>query len=319
MSKGTVSIGDYAFKGCTNMEGIKFGDKLESIGNCAFYGDKRIKVVFIPDSVTNIGTRIFDGFYNDRIYVFCEANEEQPGWNKYWREEYTGKYNVGTKFYPTYNCEVKDDFIYADSDYTVLRGYIGLEKNVVIPSSVEVIGGYSFSENSYITSVELSQNLTQIGYEAFKGCTNLQKIDFPEKLNKTESFAFQNCSSLTSLVIPSTLINIGYGTFCGCTNIKDVVYDAPSIPPAIFSKCTSLRSFYIPNMMPVSGDQKSNSPFYGCSSELKIYTGYADENTLVYTVGRGYNSCWRYYDSENKLDVMWGVTKEEYETKYKEI
>lgn len=59
-----TSIGDYAFKGCTNLTSVTILDGATSIGNSAFYGCTSLTSVTIPNSVTSIGNSAFGGCTN---------------------------------------------------------------------------------------------------------------------------------------------------------------------------------------------------------------------------------------------------------------
>ena len=54
-------IGMYAFKGCTNLKTLEFGDNLESIGAAAFQGCSALTELIIPDNVTFIDEYAFTG------------------------------------------------------------------------------------------------------------------------------------------------------------------------------------------------------------------------------------------------------------------
>ena len=56
-----MSIGEQAFRGCSGLVSVTFGDSVTSIGYYAFYNCSGLASVTIPDSVTSIG---FYAFYN---------------------------------------------------------------------------------------------------------------------------------------------------------------------------------------------------------------------------------------------------------------
>ena len=56
-----TSIGDSAFYGCTGLEELVIGNRVDSIGSYAFYGCSSLASIILPDSVTSIGTGAFRG------------------------------------------------------------------------------------------------------------------------------------------------------------------------------------------------------------------------------------------------------------------
>ena len=57
--EGYISIGDYAFCGCENLESVTLPSTLESIGKYAFCKCRKLKEIVLPDSVTSLGECAF--------------------------------------------------------------------------------------------------------------------------------------------------------------------------------------------------------------------------------------------------------------------
>ena len=67
-----TSIGNYAFRDCSNLSSIIFNDNLERIGSYSFYGcnNKALTSITIPNNVTTIGDRAFYGGYINSVTIY---------------------------------------------------------------------------------------------------------------------------------------------------------------------------------------------------------------------------------------------------------
>ena len=65
-------------------------------------------------------------------------------------------------------------------------------------------------------------DVTTIGYEAFRGCTSLTSVNIPDSVTTIGEDAFANCTSLTSVTIGDSVTTIGNYAFCYCTSLTSV-------------------------------------------------------------------------------------------------
>ena len=106
---------------------------------------------------------------------------------------------------------------------------------IVIPSTVSYNGR--------------TLDVTYIGKETFKGCTELTSISIPNSIEYISNSAFEGCSSLTSMVIPGSVKDIGINVFEGCERLKTIVFeDGEEILSTsdISFKPYEIRSTYFP-------------------------------------------------------------------------
>ena len=74
----------------------------------------------------------------------------------------------------------------------------------------------AFTELKYFTG------LTKIDDDAFRGCTNLWKITFPDNIKEIGEYAFYECDDLQIIDIPNGVTKIGLRAFSGCSKVKYV-------------------------------------------------------------------------------------------------
>ncbi len=299
----TIVIGDavtcldhYLFNYCTNLESISVNP-----GNPVF--DSRDNCNAIIESV--------DGVF------WYESDEDQSATsNRYYSEEYYHLkkdrlvYGSGNAFIPNTVTAITGN---AFSGNTILT-------SIVIPSSVNTIEGNPFSgciglnsisvdpdnsvydsrygcnaiihtkNNTLISGCKntiIPQDVTDIRYYAFSGCSGLTSIDIPSNVISIGSFAFYGCSGLESITIPESITSISWCSFMDCSRLKTVQLhsgikrivnsafsgcycltsiDIPSgvtaIEGHVFSGCLSLTSVTIPS----SVDTIMSGAFSGCSS-----------------------------------------------------
>ena len=177
--------------------------------------------------------------------------------------------------------------------------------SITIPESVGGIGGSTFSRCSSLTRITVSKDnkvydsredcnaiihtesntlisgcknttippsVTEIGENAFSGCSSLTSISIPPSVTGIAPWAFEGCSSLTSITIPPSVTWIGLDAFCGCSGLTSI-----TIPPSVteigydaFSRCSSLTSII------VSKDNKVFDSREDCNAII-----HTESNTLI--------------------------------------
>ena len=123
-----------------------------------------------------------------------------------------------------------------------------------------------------VTNEGQTYQVTEVGASAFKNCTRLYSIQFPEGLKIIGNNAFVGCTGLESVKLPNSLEQINYAAFKGCrllervdlgTGIKAIYgnYDG-STGSGAFEDCTSLVTISIP----ASVTEINASVFRGCTA-----------------------------------------------------
>ncbi len=96
---------------------------------------------------------------------------------------------------------------------------------VQIPDQVTALGGRTFYECEKLTSVKLSDNITEIGDWAFTRCRQLKDINMPKNLKRLGEYALFWCSSIEELNLPSTLTDISNAALYGCQGLRSITVE----------------------------------------------------------------------------------------------
>ncbi len=211
------------------------GLPVTAIDRTAFQNNQNITGVYIP---ATISTFFPDTFLNCRNLKELEIDSDHP------------------QYYSVDNCIIHEE------SQTIFMGCNGS----VIPSdgSVLRIGDRAFAGCSAITELTIPDGVLIIYDGAFENCVNLKKIKIPDSLTKINS-AFSGCTSLEYIELPSKMERVG--GFINCTSLKNI--DLPKtgkLSASAFKGCTSLESVVVP-----SGTTLLNYIFEGCTS-LKSVT-----------------------------------------------
>ena len=89
-----------------------------------------------------------------------------------------------------------------------------------------------YSDLETIKSVAIGKGVTNIGFGAFEGCSNLKSVTIPNSVTTIKGSAFKNCDNLTNVTIPNSVTSIGTMAFTGCTNLTKINVDSDN---AIYS------------------------------------------------------------------------------------
>lgn len=103
--------------------------------------------------------------------------------------------------------------------------------SIILPETVTSIGDYAFDSCEKLTKIEMP-GVKTIGHWAFRYCTSLEDIVFPEGLESIGNYSFDHNLQLEIIDLPSTVTNLGGYVFEGNPQITTVICRA-IVPPAI--------------------------------------------------------------------------------------
>ena len=153
LGKRVQYIETSAFSGCTSLVSINFPNGLKNIGSKSFLNCSALTTVIIPDSVTDIGSEAFSGCSSVTTVTIGE-----------------GVNTIGAGAFK--GC----------TDVTA----------VVVPDSVTEIGSEAFSGCKKLTYIVIGENVTKIGAAAFSKCDKLKAVYYAGSLTGKERNALFN-------------------------------------------------------------------------------------------------------------------------------
>lgn len=116
---------------------------------------------------------------------------------------------------------------------------------------------------------QIPESEFDIRNNAFRDCTGLTTINFPNSLNKIGDTAFYGCSGLTSVVIPNSVSKIGHSAFYGCTNLRNLTIDSDessvTLGSNVFKYCP-LENLTLGRNIVYESVSYSQTPFYNNKS-----------------------------------------------------
>ena len=148
-----TSIGNNAFKGCTELTSVIIPKNVTDIGNSAFADCTELTSVEIPSSVASIRYRTFKG---------CTS--------------------LTSVEIPSSVTSIVDEAFLNCESLT----------SVTIPDSVTTISASAFGNCPSLTSVTIPDSVTSIGNGAFNGCTGLTSVTIPDSVTRIGEAAFNN-------------------------------------------------------------------------------------------------------------------------------
>jgi hypothetical protein len=186
----------------------------------------------------------------------------------------------------TSNIDLKDveepepepdpNFVIVDG---VLTAYLGAGGEITIPANAtSILSGANattgvFYNNTSITKIDLN-NVTEVGNNAFKGCSNLTDVNAPN-LEVVKDEGFHGCSKLVDIYAPK-LRSLAAHAFRACSALKTM--DASKVTELtgsnIFYQCISLESIDLSSF-------EGNIPFQAFMQCSKLTTVIAPKVTSV--------------------------------------
>ena len=158
------SVGESAFKGCTNLTSVQLGHCIEWITQSAFEGCSNLTSLTIPSNVVAISERAFYGCSNltkltvedgDSKLFFQTKNTDNPS-------------------SLAFDCKLQYLYIGRPFSYDLDNSNLS---TIIIGNKISSINGF---KGSIITQITIPANVTWIGRGCFKDCKSLKNVYFED-------------------------------------------------------------------------------------------------------------------------------------------
>lgn len=187
VEEGVQMLSDSCFRNCSNLLSLTLPESLENISTYAVSYCAKIPYIDIPDNLKNIG---------DAAFYYCNAVND---------------------------VVIPDTVTYMGTHS--FRGCWKLSNIKLSKGGTEI--RYRTFHNCAIKTLDIPDNYTAIGIEAFWYCSKLENIELPPAIKSIGSKAFYNCPKLEEITTYGNLTSIGtniFGTLNGSLNTTVNVY-----------------------------------------------------------------------------------------------
>lgn len=177
------TLSSVTFYNCTALSEVTFPASLKTIESSAFSGCRNLSKVKLPASLKAIQSSVFHLCINLKTVSYDGSLEQ---WSRITADNDVLGYSCPSLVMSDYTAQfilVKNAFLDPPPKTVTITKYTGTESTVILPSTINSwpvtkIGEDALKDNTTITSVTIPDSVTEIGSNAFAGCTNLTSVNY---------------------------------------------------------------------------------------------------------------------------------------------
>ena len=296
-----TKVANKAFANCKSLESISIPSTVVQIGetyytyysnegaSLPFYNCTALKSVRFEDGEQGLvlGAEYYDRSGNGKgLFSGCPLEEVYIGRNisyqdcpKYFTFEKEPEYYGYSAFYNQPKL-TKVTISPAVTEIPAYLFYKNASLTMTTLPKVKKIGVSAFQECSKLTTLNLGEDLQEVGNDAFNGCKNVTKLTFPDAITTIGDRAFQDCSSVTEVTVGKGLKSIGANAFLNCksftalllpngfTTMGESAFEGcikltvaklgkslTAVPARAFKECIALSEMRVPATVKSIGDE----------------------------------------------------------------
>lgn len=247
------------------------GKPVTTIGDEAFYANKTLVALTLPDSVQTIG---------DRSFYDCSMLETVDLGNCVTV--------IGASAF--YSCDALVNLRLGAALQTIgEQAFAGCTNltSVVLGDNVRSIDDYAFQNCMSLMAITMGNGLETIGNNAFSNCFRAARsgethtLVIPDSVRQIGDYAFRGCDGLTDIEMGNGVSIIGKQAFAGLSKLVDVTLGngVEIVGDGAFADCNSLVTVRLGTSVTIIGGEA----FHNSKLESVI----APENSLTYSTEDG--------------------------------
>ena len=256
---------NYAFYDNKYINTLIIPEGITEISDYSFKDCHDLYRVVLPKSLKNIGKEAFANCFNlVEIYdmstlEITKGDTTNEGLGQYAINIYkTNSFSDNLQAFKTIEEDQRYEFyVYLDEEKQYLLGINrrdSIYENIVFPELINKktyeIYHHAFYNDKTLLSVTFPNTLEVIGNGAFENCGNLKVVE----LNSVKSigdFAFSKCYRISKITIPNSISFIGKYSFSNCSNLTSIDFEEgiKRIGEFALSGCSSLTEIKLPNSL----------------------------------------------------------------------
>lgn len=261
------SIGQSAFEGCSALEALTLGRKIEKIGSNAIKDCTSLKTINIasmtpPSCEADFPALNYIQTQVNIPYETASLYQNADYWKNFWglTENIISDFTLDNIVYR----KVSDNVVAVCGNKLTTGSAVKLPEKVSFQGfdfDVTSINYHAFYNCANLKSIVVPNSVKDIEEEAFYG-SGLRTVTLPNSIKTIKKETFRDCKSLYSVTFPSGINSIGEAAFYGCGFISMKIPNTVEvIQKSTFEKCSKLENVEIP----LSVTKIEDSAFCGCN------------------------------------------------------
>jgi len=193
-----------------NGQGIMtFSGPVTKIGDWSFHAANNLSSILLPESIVSIGDYSFNASSMETIHIPDNVTSIAEGCfcSSAKLTSFTGKF-------------ASEDGRALIVDGTMVAFAPGGLQEYTVDASARVLGKSVFSDCIYLEKIHFPEGMERINNSCFHQCWSLTQVEFPSSLKYIEQSAFPRCQNLTSLTFPNSEFTVMRDAFNQCPKLE---------------------------------------------------------------------------------------------------